>query len=306
MRVLITGSNGFIGSHVCKALLEKNHEVFGISRGKECKQSKLLTKTGRLHYESCNLNSLTRLQEIIKKNNIESVIHLAAYPTYGSTDPSHNVPCLENNVVGTLNTIHACFLSGVKNFIYASAMGVYGKPLYLPVNEEHPKNPKDFHSLTKLQGEEYCRLYSQYHGINSIILRCAGVYGPGKEKGAVHNFFHNVLNGKLPKISSGGNQTRDLVYVADIVDATLNALKIIKDTRYDTFNIGSGREISINELLKRIIEISESDIDFNYIPDKSNDRFVLDIKKAKNKLDYNPRDLGTALKDFLINIKSGV
>lgn len=306
MRVLVTGAGGFIGSHLCRALLEENHEVFALSRSEKNERIVSLLSQRRFHLVHGDLRTLPTLQEIMKTNRIDTVIHLAATPSHGSKEEHLNFAHFETNARGTLNVVHSCLLTGVSKIIYASGMGVYGQPQYLPVDENHPKKPIDFISLTKLQAENYCEFYAEHYNIHTVVLRYAGVYGFGKTKGAVYNFTKQVLNGELPQISSDGNQTKDLVYVGDVVNATLKALDIADDTAFDVFNVGSGRETSINELLSTIIEIIGADIDFRYTPKKSNDRFVLDITKAQKVLGYHPKSLNASLSEYIQQIKSGI
>jgi UDP-glucose 4-epimerase len=189
--------------------------------------------------------------------------------------------------------------------IFASSQGVYGIPESLPVKESHSRNPSDFYSLTKLQGEILCEYYARNYDFHTIVLRFAGIYGMGKNKGAIYNFTTEVLNGKSPQIFSDGNQTRDFVYIEDVVNATINALNITDEIAFDVFNVGSGRETSINELLGMIIKIADRDIDFKYAPEKSTDRFVLDITKAKKHLYYHPHSLDSGLEEFIGLIKYG-
>ncbi|VVB97659.1 GDP-L-fucose synthase [uncultured archaeon] len=305
MKILVTGGNGFIGSHLCRSLLEEEHEVFALSRNPENERIASSSERRNFHVLACDIQDLSKLQEIMETNKIDAVIHLAAYVSEKRMESARNLMCFNTNVKGTLNVLHACFLSEVSKIIYASSMGVYGKPEHLPVKENHPRNPLDFYSLTKLQGENYCNFYAQNYNIHMVVLRYAGVYGTGKNKGAVYNFTRQVLNGENPRISSTGNQTRDFVYVKDIVSATLRALNIIDEIKYDIFNIGSGRETSVNELLDKIINITGENIDFKYAPEKCADRFVLDITKAYKVLDYRPRPFDGSLAEFIQLVKSG-
>jgi UDP-glucose 4-epimerase len=305
MRILVTGGNGFIGSHLCKSLLREEHEVFALSRNPEKERIASSSERRNFHAVTGDIQDLPKLQKIMETNKMDAVIHLAAYASDQRMESTRNLMCFNTNVKGTLNVLHACFLSEVPKMIYASAMGVYGKPEHLPVEENHPRNPLDFHSLTKLQGENYCNFYAQNYNLHTAVLRYAGVFGIGKNKGAVYNFTKQVLKGETPQISSIGNPTRDFVYVGDVVSATMNALNIADENTFDTFNVGSGRETSVNELLDKIINIIGVDIDFKYAPEQSTDRFVLDITKARKVLDYRPRPLDSSLAEFIQLVKSG-
>lgn len=299
MRVLVTGASGFIGSHICEALLKENYEVFALSRQNNIDRIKQLVSNKSLCLLRGGLNSIPVISTVLEKNKIEAVIHLAAAPSHGSREMVANLNNFKVNAKGTFNVVHSCCLAEVPKIIYASAMGVYGLPLYLPVDEDHPKNPVDFHGLTKLEGENYCQYYAEHYDLKVIVLRYSGVYGPGKYKGAVYNFIKNVLNNQPPQISGEGNQTKDLVYVGDVVEATLKALKIDIKGPFTALNIGSGRETSINELLKKIIEIKRANINVQYSNKRSDNRFVLDITKAENILGYRPRSLDSALKEYI-------
>jgi UDP-glucose 4-epimerase len=305
MRILVTGGSGFIGSHLCRPLLEKDHEVFVLSRSGKNERIASLLKLRNFHVMTGDIQDLPKLQEIMGLNKMDAVIHLAAYLTDGSTESSHKLACFNTNVKGTLNVLHACHLMEVPKIIYASSMGVYGKPEHLPVEESHPKIPLDFYSLSKLYGEIYCDFYARNYNLHAIALRYAGVYGTGKNKGAVYNFTKQVLSGETPQITSIGNPTRDFVYVKDVVNATMNALNIADEITFDTFNVGSGRETSVKELLGKIINITGEDIDFNYVPEPSAERFVLDITKAYKVLDYRPRSFDGSLAEFIQLVKSG-
>ncbi len=305
MKVMVTGGSGFFGSHLCRSLLEKKHEVFALSlSGKKERVASLLGHKN-FHFMRVDIRDLPALQKIMKKNKMDAVIHLAGYTANGSKELSHNLPCFEINVTGSFNVLQSCLLSGVSKMIFASSKGVYGIPESLPVGESHSKDPSDFYSLTKLQGEILCEYYARNYGFHTIVLRYGGIYGIGKNKGAIYNFTKEVLNGKSPRIFSDGNQTRDFVYIEDAVNATINALNIADEIAFDVFNVGSGRETSINELLGKIIRIADIDIDFKYVPEKSTDRFVLDITKAKKYLYYHPHSLDSGLEEFIGLVKYG-
>jgi len=305
MNILVTGATGFIGSHLCRALLGENHEVFALSHSGNNERIASLLNRKRFYVVSGDVCSLSATQEIMDKNKIDAVIHLAATPSHGPKEASHNLAHFDSNVRGTLNVVHACLLTGVPRIIYASGMGVYGAPEYLPVDENHPKNPLDFLGLTKWQGENCCEFYAQNYGLHTVVLRYAGVYGPSKSKGAIYNFIQAALREQPFQIASDGNQTRDLVYVGDVVSATVKALDILSEATFDVFNIGSGRETSLNELATKVIKATGASIDFGYVPASSDDRFVLAIAKAKRVLGYQPRSLEDALADFIQFLKSG-
>ena len=305
MNILVTGATGFIGSNLCRALLKINHEVFALSHSERTESVAPLLSHNHFHLLSGDIRSLPEMREIMESNKIDAVIHLAAYVTYGSHEASDNLTHLENNIKGTLVILQSCVTAGISKVIYASSRDVYGMPEYLPIDENHPTKPLTFYSLTKLQGESYCQFYAQNYNLHVAVLRYAGVYGPGKNRGLVHNAIRAVLRDQLPQIASDGNQTRDFVYVDDVVDATIKALDILGKTKFDIFNIGSGEEISANELLSKIIQISGAHIDFGYVLASSDDRFILDITKARRVLGYQPGSIDDGLGKFMQIIKAG-
>ena len=306
MRILVTGATGFVGSHLCAALLEENHEVFALSRSGGSERVASLLSHECFHLVSGDVCYLPTMQEVMHRNKVDAVIHLAASIPREAQEASHNPACLETNVKGALNVLESSLQAKCSMLIYASSRDVYGMPEYLPIDENHPKNPLDFYGLTKLQGEAYCQFYAQKFGLHAVVLRYAGVYGPGKSDGAVYNFIRAALKNQPFQISSDGNQTRDLVYVRDVVNATVKALEIVRKSAFDVFNIGSGRETSLNELATKVIDITGASIDFGYVPRASDDRFVLDIGKAQQALGYQPRSLDQALAEFIPFVLSGV
>lgn len=305
MNILVTGATGFIGSHLCRALLEENHEVLALSHSRGKERIAPLLSHRCFHLVSGDICSLAGMQEIMKTNKIDAVIHLAAYAPSASQEIIHIPAYLENNVKGTLNMLQSSLLAKCSMVIYASSRDVYGVPEYLPVDESHPKRPLNFYGLTKLQGESYCEFYAQNYGLHVVVLRYAGVYGPSKSKGAIYNFIQAALREQPFQISSDGNQTRDFVYVGDVVSATVKTLGVVSEVTFDIFNIGSGRETSLNELATEVIKATGANIDFEYVPASSSDRFALDIAKAQQALNYQPRPLDDALAEFIQSLKSG-
>lgn len=304
MRVLVTGATGFIGSHVCKALLAENHEVFALSHSPGNDRIASLLNHGSFHLLNGDIRSLATMQNTMEANKVDAVIHLAACKAYPPTLDIYP-EYVETNAKGTLNVLHSSLLAKVPRVIYSSSKDVYGVPRYLPVDEDHPTKPLDFYTLTKLHGEQCCEYYAQNYDISVIIFRCAGIYGIGRKRGAAYNFTQAALKGQPFQISSDGNQTRDFVYVGDVVSATVKALDISGETRFDVFNIGTGRETSVNELASKINDITGANINFRYVPKDSDERFVFDIGKAQRVLGYQPRPLDDTLNEFIQSLKSG-
>ena len=203
------------------------------------------------------------------------------------------------NVIGTLNVLEVCRTYGVRDIVYSSTMGVYGREMkYLPVDEKHPTAPYDFYSLSKLQGEEVCRLYNQAFNLNAIILRYSGVYGLRKPVGAVVTFFQKALDHEMLEISEGISW--DIVHVWDVVEANIRAYENAENLRSAVFNIGSGEEISTGRLVEKIVALtrSQSVIQEKHSPSPSF-RLYYDISLAKKLLDFTPRTIEQGLETYL-------
>jgi UDP-glucose 4-epimerase len=304
MRVLVTGATGFVGSHVCQALLAENHEVLALSHSRGNDLIAPLLNQGSFHLLNGDIRSLPNTQNIMEANKVDAVIHLAARKVYPSTLDMYP-EYVEANAKGTINVIHSALLAKVPRVIFSSTKDVYGVPKYLPVDEDHPVKPLAFYDLTKSHAEQCCEYYAQHYDISVIVLRFACLYGIGRKRGVTYNFIQAALKGQPFPISSDGNQTRDFVYVGDVASATVKALGVSGETKFDVFNIGTGRETSVNELAAKINDITAANIDFQYVPKDSDERFVFDIGKAQRVLGYQPRPLDDTLNEFVQSLKSG-
>lgn len=281
-RILVTGAKGFIGSGLCGALREKGYEVVGIDK------------------EDADIADFENVLKIFKKEKPEAVFHTAAV----LPDRKNKFSLFFRvNVLGTLNILEACRLAGVKNFVYSSSMSVYGKDIkYLPVDEKHPTNPSDFYGLSKKMGEELVEFYAKQKRLSAIILRYSGVFGPGKKQGAVANFVENAALNKPLKIIE--NISWDIVYVGDIIKASIKALEIANGRRFEIINIGSGKEIDVKALAEKIIKITGSKSKI-IMPNKSLPcfRFYFNINKAKRLLKFKPLAYDTSLEANVAEIK---
>lgn len=243
MKILVTGGAGFIGSHTVDLLIAKGHEVVivdNLSNGKVENVNK------NAKFYKADIKS-QELMEIFEKEKPEAVIHLAAHINLRKSmeNPDHD---MKENVFGTLNVLECCKKAGVKKIIYSSTAAVYGEPSYLPVDEKHPVNPTSPYGLSKSIAENYLKLYSRLYGINYVIHRYANVYGPRQdplgEAGVISIFTDKLLSDHDAEIFGSGKQTRDYVFVEDVARA--NALAL--EAENGTYNIGTGKPTSVNEL----------------------------------------------------------
>ena len=244
-RIIITGGAGFIGSHIVDELVNKGKEVAVLDNLLTGKKSYLNSRAAFFETDICH----REIETIFEKVRPDYVIHHAAQV---DVTRSLHLPLLDAqiNITGTINLLECCKKYPVKKIIYASSAAVYGHPKYLGIDEKHEINPISFYGLSKYTAEKYIHLYSQHYGMDYAILRYANVYGPRQshegEGGVIAKFLHCISQGERPAIYGDGHQTRDFVYVKDIVRANLLALE--KGSRA-TMNIGTGSGTSLNELV---------------------------------------------------------
>ena len=288
MNILVTGGAGFIGSHIVDAYINNNHNVVIIddmSRGRK----EFINPKATFHQISI---SDPRLANIIQKEGIEVINHHAAQISV-SDSVKNPVKDAESNIIGTLQLLQNAVECGIDKFIFASTGGaIYGEQDYFPAREDHPQKPTSPYGLSKLSVEGYLKFYKEQYGLKSIIFRYGNVFGPRQnpngEAGVVAIFNNRLLKGQAPIINGDGEQTRDYIFVRDVVNANLLALKL---NGSDTFNVGTGQETSVNELTHLILEVAESNIDVQ--TSKKNNfeqrRSCLDYKKLKGSLDWSPK-----------------
>jgi UDP-glucose 4-epimerase len=234
----------------------------------------------------------TDLADILKNERIEVINHHAAQISV-SDSVKNPIKDAELNIVGTLHLLQNAVKSGVDKFIFASTGGaIYGEQDYFPAKEDHPQKPISPYGLSKLSVERYLNFYKEQYGLKSIVFRYGNVFGPRQnpngEAGVVAIFFNRLLQGKIPIINGDGQQTRDYIFIRDIVHANLLALNL---NGSDIFNVGTGQETTVNELTQLILEVSESNIAIQNAKKNNFEqrRSSLDNKKLKEVLNWSPQ-----------------
>lgn len=284
-RALVTGGCGFIGSHIVEKLLENGKEVIVYDNLSVGKKENISESVRLVEGDIRDLDSLKRVMK-----GIDIVFHNAAFVSIRNSFDKIRED-LENNSIGTLNVLEAASDAGVKKFIFGSSMAVYGEPEFLPVNENHNLMPVSPYGHSKMMGELYCKIFEERCGLKTICLRYFNTYGVRQTLsdyvGVVTIFVNNVFMNKPMKIFGGGNQTRDFVSVEDIANANILAANL--DVSNECINIGSGKEISINEIADMVKSNIKGDVE--YVEEVPGDvkRIVADISKAKKLLGYSPR-----------------
>jgi UDP-glucose 4-epimerase len=304
----VTGGAGFIGSHLVNKLLLEGYEVTVLDDLSSSKTENLNLKDAKLHFLKGDIRNIGAVKKALK--NVKVVFHLAAI-----IDVAFSIkePLLVNNVNvgGSLNVLNESVKHNVEKFIFASSCAVYGEPFKVPIDEEHPTNPLSPYAASKIAVEKYCEVFGKAYGLETVCVRFFNVYGPRQEGGSYGNVIIHFINrlkaGKPPIIFGDGSQTRDFVYVNDVVDALLKAMNL-KGSFGEKINIGSGRETSIRELAEVLIQkFGLKNMKPIYAGSRSYDvkRSWANIEKARRLLGYEPHvSLEDGL-DRLINI-SGV
>ncbi len=288
MRILVTGGAGFIGSHVVDAFVDAGHEVEVVDNLSSGRRENVNSRA-KLHVMDIRDE---KIDELFQKGNFDVLDHHAAQMDVRRSveDPLYDA---DVNVMGTIRLLEAARKNGVKKVILASTGGaIYGEQDYFPADEQHPLRPVSPYGVTKLTDEKYLWYYKVVHGLKHVILRYANVYGPRQnphgEAGVVAIFTERMLRGEEPVINGDGLQTRDFVYVGDVVRANLLALDYPND---DVFNVGTGRETDVNTIFRKIRELVGANIEEKHGPAKEGEqrRSVLDYTKARKYLGWEPR-----------------
>ncbi len=292
----MTGAAGFIGLHLCKALIKMGYEVVAVDLGGEDRIGPL-AKSRNFTWVKGDVTNFDKILEILKKYKPEGLFHMAAAlpPQSGQEDPFlfFNV-----NVLGTLNVLEACRLAGVKKIVCSSSMSVYGRDLkYLPVDEKCPENSSTFYGLSKLQGEEIAAVYARKYGLKIICLRYGVLYGPGRNRGGAAAFMKNALSGATLRIFE--NSSWDFVWSEDIIKADIAAFEKIDKLKFQIINVGSGQETNLNDLAKKIVKMTGSKSKIEFCRKRPAHRFFTDIKKAERLLSFRPTPLETGLSEYI-------
>jgi UDP-glucose 4-epimerase len=295
--VLVTGGAGFIGSHLVDALLAEGHEVTVVDDLSTGRLSNLRAARNTpelpLAFQRLDLAS-PALEPVVARARPAVVFHLGAQIDVRRSvaDPVHDALA---NVVGTVNVLEMSRRNGVGKIVNTTSGGcIYGEPAVedLPVAEDHPGHPHSPYGAGKRGVEEYLYAYEALYGLRWTSLALANVFGPrqdpGGEAGVVSIFGARMLDGDRVTIYGDGEQTRDFVYVADVVDAYLAAMDAGDGLRV---NIGTGTRTSVNDLFAVLADLTGYDQAPRYAPARPGelDHIALDATLATEQLDWKPR-----------------
>lgn len=245
MQILVTGGAGFIGSQLVDKLIALGNRVVVIDNFSTGKKENL---NPAAEVYDLDIRDKKKLRQVFLKHQIDYVIHEAAKINL-NVMLEDAVEDVGISVLGTINILTCCTEFKVKKLIYASSVAVYGRPKKLPAAETDELVPIYSYGLAKKCAEEYIKYYSEYYGLNYTILRYANVYGPRQPilgtVGLITIFTDRVINGQPLTVYGQGVETRDYIYIDDIVDITL---KMIKRGDGEIFNVSCGRGVTVNEV----------------------------------------------------------
>lgn len=287
MRVLVTGGAGFIGSHIVDRLIQEGHKVSIIDNLSTGKTENLNREAEFYKLDIEN----PRIEKVLKKEKPELVCHLAAQMDVRRSvaDPAFDA---KTNIIGMINLLEYAVRNGARKVIFSSTGGaIYGEGGPYPTAEDHPAQPVSPYGISKLTGEHYLFYYQVMYGLNYTALRFANIYGPRQdpfgEAGVVAIFTKKMLKNDQPLINGNGMQTRDYVYVEDVVNAVMLA---IENNVNDTFNVGTGVETTVNDLFRLLVELTGSNVREMHGPAKKGEqmRSCLSFDKIKKTMEWEP------------------
>jgi UDP-N-acetylglucosamine/UDP-N-acetylgalactosamine 4-epimerase len=291
-RFLVTGGAGFIGSNTVEELLKQGNKVRILDNFITGKSKNISDFCQDIEIIEGDIRSLETVKRALE--DVDYVIHLAAL---GSVPRSVKDPLSTNevNVTGTLNVLTASREMGVKRLVYSSSSSVYGDTPTIPKVENMQTQPKSPYAVSKLAGENYCKVFNDIYGLETVTLRYFNIYGirqdPFSQYSAViPKFISTIIEGHAPIIFGDGEQSRDFTFIDDCVQANIKAF-FSKAAPGNVFNISFGKKVTINQLFLKILKIMNKDeIEPNYKAPRSGDvrHSLAEISRAKKILEFNP------------------
>jgi len=301
MKYIVTGGAGFIGSYIVEAMAG-SHEVVVIDNFSSGKLENMSRFPDNVQLIQGSITNLSLLKDAF--NGADGVFHLAAIASVARSvdDPRATH---ETNLTGTLNVLLAARDCGMRKVVFSSSSAVYGDEKTLPKREDMPPVPLSPYAVSKLAGEYYCTVFSELFGVKTVSLRYFNVFGPRQDPhseyaAVIPKFITRLIDNQPPLIFGDGMQTRDFVYIKDVVKANILAMQ---SSATGTFNIGSGEKINLNTLATTLAKIMKSNLQPVYEKPRPGDirDSVSAITAAKNAFGYQTRySLDEGLKETIL------
>lgn len=292
---VVTGGAGFIGSHLTVRLAQDGHEVRILDKltsEASQKRAEILAKLPGVEVVQGDIRDAALCRRVL--SGTDFVFHHAAEVSVPQSiiDPA---ACIEVNLGGIVNLLEAARTGTLTRFVLASSCAVYGDTPGTEKSETSEVAPLSPYAVTKLAGEQLCRNYFALHGVQTVCLRYFNVYGPDQDPNGAYaavipKFIAAILAGEKPVVYGDGEQSRDFVFVADVVEANLHAATR-DQAAGKTFNIGSGRSVSLNQILQKLAAETDRRLTLDQRPARLGDIRVsrADITAARNILDFSPK-----------------
>ena len=304
MKILVTGGAGYIGSHMVKVLLEKGYDVV-VADSLE-KGFRDAVDERAAFYEG-NLLDKAFVTKIFDENHFDGVIHFAAYIAVGES-MEHPAMYFENNTTGALHVLEAMVEKKVTNFIFSSTAAVYGTPIRMPIDEDHPKKPESPYGDSKLMVEQMLQWFHQIHDMNFVVLRYFNASGASldastgerhaPETHIIPNVIKAALNGTTFRLfgedydTPDGTCIRDYIHVLDLCEAHVLALeKLWNKGGYGFYNVGTGNGYSNKEIVEMVKKVSGVDLVVEIAEKRAGDpnQLIADASKIKSELSFEPK-----------------
>jgi|SaaInlStandDraft_2_1057019.scaffolds.fasta_scaffold21674_2 UDP-glucose 4-epimerase len=288
MNILITGGNGFLGTHLTQFLNNQGHNITIFDN---FSNSKLSESKNKIKIIEGDILDYSKLSKSMK--DMDFIIHLAAQINVEDSinNPEHTMSI---NVQGTKNVLQSCVDNKISKFIAASSAAVFGNNLHMPLTEESSKNPISPYGQSKLFMEEIILKYSKQYNLNSIILRFFNLYGVGQSKqyaGVISKFIDKIKKNKNLEIYGAGEQSRDFIHIDDAINSINLAVKNINGKIGKIYNVGNGTSTTILELAQLLLKISKKHLQIIHKSQLDGDiiHSQTSIKEITNDLGFRPQ-----------------
>ena len=293
MRYLVTGGAGFIGSHLVEHLVAAGQDVVILDDLSSGRRENFAAVRRRVSFIRGSVTDLSTCRRAVE--GADYVLHQAAL-TSVQRSVDEPLAAHEVNATGTLNVLLAARDAHVRRVVYAGSTSAYGNPATLPNSEDHVTRPLSPYAASKLAGEEYCSAFHATYGLETVVLRYFNIFGPRQDPNSqyaavVPRFIASALHGEPPTIYGDGGQTRDFVYVANVVHANLLAARApVARVAGQVFNVGCGQSVSVNDLWDRIQELAGVPVLPKYAEGRPGEvrNSLASIDKARELVGYEP------------------